>query len=208
MEKAYALLPQGRMNVSEVAWEVGYINVSHFGAAFRKQYGVNPKVFQVAWHHNPDLMTYAGVSRGYRSGCFNTAYQDASDIKFGSEFSWNYELGCKSSWFNHHLQLNTTLFFIEIKDQQIVQLLPSADTIIKNAGKSRSVGFEIETKAQLHKGLTLEAGLGYADSEFKDYTDPLAGTDYKGNRTPLAPEYTYNLALQYNKSLSDRWDIF
>lgn len=166
-----------------------------------------PKV-QVAYHHTHDVMTYAGVSRGYRSGGFNTAYQDASDIKFESEFSWNYELGCKSSWFNNRFNVNASLFFIEIDDQQIVQLLPSADTMIKNAGKSQSVGFEIETKTKLYKGLTLEAGLGYADSEFKDYKDSLAGTDYKNNSTPLAPEYTYNLALQYEKSLSDRWDLF
>ncbi len=48
MERAYALLSQGRMNVSQVAWEVGYINVSHFSTAFRKQYGVMPKAFQMA----------------------------------------------------------------------------------------------------------------------------------------------------------------
>ena len=166
-----------------------------------------PKV-QMTYHYTPDLMTYAGVSRGYRSGGFNTAYGDASDIKFESEFTWNYEMGCKSSWFNNRLHVNTSIFFIEIKDQQIVQLLPSADTMIKNAGKSQSTGFEIETKARLYKGLTLEAGFGYADSEFKDHQDTLAGTDYKGNKTPMAPEYTYNLALQYNKAVSDRWDIF
>ena len=47
MERAHALLSQGVMNVSEVAWEVGYINVSHFSAAFRKQYGMRPKSFQM-----------------------------------------------------------------------------------------------------------------------------------------------------------------
>ena len=48
MERAHALLSRGHMNVSQVAWEVGYINVSHFSAAFRKQYGVRPKSFQMA----------------------------------------------------------------------------------------------------------------------------------------------------------------
>jgi len=48
LERAHTLLSRGSMNVSQVAWEVGYINVSHFSAAFRKQYGVSPKTFQMA----------------------------------------------------------------------------------------------------------------------------------------------------------------
>ena len=42
MSIAKDLLQEGRLNVSSVAWEVGYINVSHFIAAFKKKYGVNP----------------------------------------------------------------------------------------------------------------------------------------------------------------------
>ncbi len=45
MEKALALLQQGELNVSDVAWETGYTNVSHFIRAFRKKYSVNPGVF-------------------------------------------------------------------------------------------------------------------------------------------------------------------
>ena len=48
MERAHALLSRGGMNVSEVAWEVGYINVSHFSTAFCRQYGVKPKSFQMS----------------------------------------------------------------------------------------------------------------------------------------------------------------
>lgn len=48
MERAYTLLHERNLNVSEVAWEVGYINVGHFGTAFRKLYGVRPKDFQMA----------------------------------------------------------------------------------------------------------------------------------------------------------------
>lgn len=47
LERAHTLLSRGSMNVSQVAWEVGYINVSHFSAAFRKQYGLSPKIFQM-----------------------------------------------------------------------------------------------------------------------------------------------------------------
>ena len=48
MERAHHLLSERRMNVSEVAWEVGYINVGHFGSAFYKQFGIRPKDFQLS----------------------------------------------------------------------------------------------------------------------------------------------------------------
>jgi AraC family transcriptional regulator, transcriptional activator of the genes for pyochelin and ferripyochelin receptors len=43
METARHLLHSRRLNVKEVAQSVGYANQSRFAAAFRKQFGVNPK---------------------------------------------------------------------------------------------------------------------------------------------------------------------
>ncbi|MBG0775958.1 MAG: helix-turn-helix transcriptional regulator [Desulfovibrionaceae bacterium] len=43
LQRAKTLLEQADMNVSEVAWEIGYINLSHFSAAYRKRFGVLPK---------------------------------------------------------------------------------------------------------------------------------------------------------------------
>jgi len=47
MERAMTLLGERRLNVSEVAWEIGYINVSHFSSAFHKRFGIRPKAFQL-----------------------------------------------------------------------------------------------------------------------------------------------------------------
>lgn len=46
MGRAQVLLQERRLNVSEVAWEVGYINVSHFSRAFQKHFGIRPKAYQ------------------------------------------------------------------------------------------------------------------------------------------------------------------
>ncbi|CAG7610643.1 HTH-type transcriptional activator RhaR [Paenibacillus solanacearum] len=45
LEKAYRLLQQGDMNVTETSLAVGYSNPSHFSEAFRSKYGINPGVF-------------------------------------------------------------------------------------------------------------------------------------------------------------------
>lgn len=45
MQKARLLFEEADMNVSQVAWAVGYVNVSHFSAAFKKRFGIQPKTY-------------------------------------------------------------------------------------------------------------------------------------------------------------------
>lgn len=45
MQTAKSLLERTETNVSETAWQVGYINVSHFSAAFKKRFGILPKQY-------------------------------------------------------------------------------------------------------------------------------------------------------------------
>jgi AraC-like DNA-binding protein len=48
MQKAQQLLEQGSITVSEAASRVGYGNVSHFSAAFRKKFGVRPGEYLIS----------------------------------------------------------------------------------------------------------------------------------------------------------------
>lgn len=163
---------------------------------------------QIAYHWTPSLMTYAGISRGYRSGGFNTNFADTSDLSYDAEYSTNYEVGFKSSWLDDRLTANVALFYIDLTDQQVTQVLPTQNSVIRNAGKSKSMGFEVETTALLTDGLIFEAGFGYTDMTYSEYFDAITGVDYKGNKGVLAPEYTYNLALQYNLPLLDSFELF
>lgn len=45
MEEAAFLLKQARHSVSEVGYELGFSNLSHFSRLFEKQYGITPKKF-------------------------------------------------------------------------------------------------------------------------------------------------------------------
>jgi len=51
MEQAHRLLETGAATVLEAATLVGYSNPSNFSAAFRRQFGVNPKTFQLRARH-------------------------------------------------------------------------------------------------------------------------------------------------------------
>ncbi len=46
LEQARKLLEAGEMNITEIAYAMGYTSRSPFAAAFRKQFGVNPKQYQ------------------------------------------------------------------------------------------------------------------------------------------------------------------
>ncbi|NDJ17922.1 AraC family transcriptional regulator [Myxacorys almedinensis] len=51
LEQARRLLEERRLNVSEVARAIGFVNRSYFAAAFQKKFGVTPKIYQ-ARHRN------------------------------------------------------------------------------------------------------------------------------------------------------------
>lgn len=47
MERAKSLLESENINVTQLAFESGYENVSHFIKAFQKEFGISPKQFQI-----------------------------------------------------------------------------------------------------------------------------------------------------------------
>ena len=47
MEKAKSLLKSSNINITQLAMESGYENVSHFIKAFQKEFGISPKQFQI-----------------------------------------------------------------------------------------------------------------------------------------------------------------
>ncbi|EGV29810.1 TonB-dependent siderophore receptor [Thiorhodococcus drewsii AZ1] len=162
-----------------------------------------PKL-SVSYNWSPDLMAYASVSQGARSGGFNSPLVSATGNTYDNELSTSYELGLKSIWWNRRLRLNGAIFRMDIDDQQIGQTVPgTAFVITTNAGESRNYGVELEMQAAVTEELELIANGAYLDTEFMDYVDPSAGADYTGNSAPFAPDYTYLLAAQYNKPLGN-----
>ncbi|MGF1568620.1 MAG: helix-turn-helix transcriptional regulator [Nodosilinea sp.] len=47
LDQARSLLAEGRLSVQQVAHAVGYAQSSYFARAFRRKFGINPKVYQV-----------------------------------------------------------------------------------------------------------------------------------------------------------------
>ncbi|NEP58611.1 MAG: TonB-dependent receptor [Symploca sp. SIO2G7] len=116
-------------------------------------------------------------------------------MTFAAERSWNFEIGLESSWLDDRLGVNLAAFYNPVDDYQVVSFDPASllPVEIVNADASIS-GFELEVRATPFDGFDITAGFGLTDASFIDYPDR---PDLEGNALPFAPEFTYNLGLQY-----------
>lgn len=164
-----------------------------------------PKV-TIKYPFGQDGNIYGTVAKGYKSGGFNSTFEEAAHISYDAEHSWNYELGMRLKWLQNKLQTKMALFFIDWDNQQIYQPVPSGrGSMITNAGKTQSYGLEFEATARPVKNLLVNAAIGYTEATFVEYeTDPNAGTNLNGNYLPYIPRYTANGGLQYRIPINGR----
>jgi iron complex outermembrane receptor protein len=162
--------------------------------------------FAIDYRFNPNFMTYTSVSKGYTAGSFNELDASVLGVPYAAEYSWNYEAGIKSSWMNNKLIVNLSAFYIDWKDKQVFLHTGVVSNIFKNAAEATSKGFEVETWIRPLPGLDIIGGFGYTDAQYENFVEPIyddntgaivGETDYSGKTLEFAPEYTYNLAVQY-----------
>jgi iron complex outermembrane recepter protein len=160
-----------------------------------------PKV-TLDWQASDEMMLYASVADGHKSGGFNGTAPDAvsAQTPFDEEKARQYEVGLKSEWFDRRLRSNLTAFYIDYEDLQVFQLVDGARLIVDNAADATSKGFEVELLARLTDGLTATASYAYLDATYKDFINE-AGEDYSGNRLTRSPKNSYNVALTNRANL-------
>lgn len=156
--------------------------------------------YGVTSHH----LLYAAVVRGYKTGGFNLVFENDQDRSFDPEYSWNYELGYKGEFFGRRAALQSSFFYIDWRNQQIYQMLPSGQgSMLKNAGVSVSRGFELDMQALVTSRLKLNASYGYTHASFRqNKLNPT--TDYSGNFIPYVPRYTLFASATYRIPLQQR----
>jgi iron complex outermembrane receptor protein len=164
---------------------------------------VLPK-FSAAFDFTDDIMSYATVAKGYLAGGYNYGFViNQNNFTYEPEYIWNYEAGVKTAWLDNRLMANAAVFYIDIKDKQVVEWLQGGgptDRTVKNAADAHSQGIELEFQARPMQGLDLFGGVGYTEAKFDDWINLEAdGTiyDYTDKYLPSAPKYTYNAGVQY-----------
>ncbi len=158
---------------------------------------VTPKVgFQYSW--TPALMTYASVSRGFRSGGFNGRANSPGDQSFDPEYVRTYEVGVKSQWLSNTIRLNAAAFYNDYRDLQILIVSATAnggfEIFTKNAAKAKTQGVELEIAATPLAGLEISGSVGYLDAKIKESTSPAIAP---GNTLQMSPKLSTNVGAQY-----------
>ena len=163
-----------------------------------------PKV-SLQYNFSTQNMLYTTVSKGYKAGGFNTSFDTDEDRSFNPEYSWNYEVGTKLSTDNNVLSGSFTLFYIDWRNQQIYQPLPSGKgAMLKNAGKSASKGAELSVVLNPIERLSFQLNYGYTHATFKEYKRS-ATLDYSNNYLPMVPSNTLSLSADYSIYLRNSW---
>lgn len=159
--------------------------------------------FALNWKATDDVLVYASVARGYKSGGFQGLSGTAAGAStpYDPEFAWGYEVGAKTDWFDRKLRLNIAAFQTDYSDLQISQLVPLCCVVVSNAAKARIRGAEVEFVVRPAQGLQIDGSYAYLDAKFTEYSIP--GQAYTGNRLPRSPKNKFNVGGQYEAPVGD-----
>ena len=148
---------------------------------------------------------YAGITRGYKAGGFNTSGTLDADLReFDPEVLWNYEIGLKGSWLDGKIEPRIAVFYMQRDDMQVntsvVRVRPdgSAEFIdfTGNAAQGTNVGAELELTWALTEKLTAFANVGFLSAEFDNYING-AGEDLSNREQAQAPSYQFYIGADY-----------
>ncbi|MFK7977208.1 MAG: TonB-dependent receptor [Halioglobus sp.] len=126
-----------------------------------------------------DVMVFASVATGSKSGGFNTVNGVALEREFDDESTISYELGVKSMLLDDRLRLNAALFYSEIDDFQFQEQLETGiGTRVTNRAEIETSGLDLEFQANPIPNLTLHGGLLYMH-DYDITAGPEAGQQLK-----------------------------
>lgn len=183
-------------------------------------------LLSLAYKFDEDLLGYASLAHGEKSGGVNLAVGSApvagaDSLLVGPERANDAELGFKSTLLDRRLLLNANLFWTGIHGYQATTLYqaPGSTNVVQvlaNAGSVRSRGLEFEATALPVRGLTLNVNGSYNDVTYLSFKDaPCPGEvstapgapatcDLTGERVVGASKWIANLSGEYKWQLENR----
>ncbi len=164
----------------------------HSKANFRQ---FSPK-FTLQYLTTRRFLYYASITRGYKPGGFNESAKEASERSFDPEYSWNYELGARTTFLDGRLTAEFDIFYIDWCDMQATYTILGQGNLITNAAHTHSKGLELSVGCRPLKGLQLNLNYGYTYATYLNYKKS-EKQDYSGKRLPMVPNHTLSANGSY-----------
>ena len=128
-----------------------------------------------------NVLLYAKVSRGYKTGGIGTGTPAPEQRAFRPEFVTSYEGGIKADWHLGGIPIRTNLdyYYTDYKDLQrtggtsyIYNGQQVFGALTSNAGKAHIQGFEFEGEVRPARWLTLSGTYSHTAAKYDEYTAP------------------------------------
>jgi iron complex outermembrane recepter protein len=166
------------------------------------------------YHFTDDVMGYASVATGFKSGGFNSLnFGPDIDTSYDEEEVINYEIGSKGAYLDGRLQFNAAAFFYEYSNLQELKLLgqPIPSYNLRNAD-AEGYGLELEAYWLATEHLTLSGNYSYLKTEYTDFdiieaAGETAEDDLTGEPRVGTPENKINLAVEYSLPVGNFGDL-
>jgi TonB-dependent siderophore receptor len=148
------------------------------------------------------------VQKGYRGGGVNVRAGGGHE-SYDPEYTTNYELSYRGSFFDETLRTRANLYYTDWKDQQVSVLDSNREFVhVFNAGRSDIKGLEVFVEKDLTEQLTLTAGGAITDGRYKDFVTG-DGRDMSGESFLYSPKYKMSVGGTYrwNDRLTFNTDV-
>lgn len=191
------------------------------------------------YHVTPDVLVYYTYSQGFRPGGFNRGSSDhlpnaagknqyATPLTYLSDNLTNNEVGWKTMWFDHRLELNGAVYQENWSNAQVSFFCPQCGlgnlTYNTNGPDYRVKGVELQLAAKVWHGLSVNGSAAWNSSNLvnspslignipgtADYGKPLTSFYSSGVLTPIqnvygtesspladSPSFEGNLRVRYD----------
>ena len=174
----------------------------------KSSYGAFSPKLGIHYQPTEQQLFYLSFSRGFRTGGLTSISADPSQVPlsaYNPEFSNMFEAGIKGKDKNNQFRYAVAIFYNKVMDIQTPLLvLPSAVTIIQNAGEMNAWGLEGEMEVKLAKGLSLQYSGGLTSAKYAvlGAVNNGAQVDLSGNKQVFTPSTTNYFATQYQTSIA------
>ncbi|MEQ5788883.1 TonB-dependent receptor [Erythrobacter sp. NFXS35] len=174
------------------------------------------------WTPDRNVTAYVRYARGEKGGAFSEFQAVTPETFFLlPEFSDLFEIGVKAQFPEIRGFLNVIAYTTDYRDLQRSALdINTAEFITSNAAGARTRGIEAEGGFSPADGLTVSAAIAYLDATYTSFPNgpcavdnpafntPGCAEDRSGDRLENAPEWTGNIAVDYDQPVNDTLRVF
>lgn len=171
---------------------------------------------------NDEIMLYGLVSTGVKGGGFDARFlknesldpavvPGSDKFEYQEEEATNFEFGVKSTLLGGAMNLNATIFHMEIDDLQVSIFDGATAFLVDNAAQIEVQGLEADMNWAATENLTVGFAAAILNNEFKEFTnspcwtieavaDPvgcLSGKDVSGQPNQFSPDFSANVKFDY-----------